>query len=452
MTADHRSSMPVDKSGIKFGPIWLVPDVSRANVYAYMYAALTTIGLLTFVNTGTPLVLNSTLNVPLAEQGQLSGYLVIATEIAQFLVFGIVGVLADRIGRRGLFSLGLFVMGLGYLFYPFANSIPELFVYRIIYAAGLAASTGMLGTIVADYPQDVSRGKTVALGGMLNGLGVIFVAIFIGNRLPPALSSAGFDAVAVTRIIHVVVFLLCTISAIVVGLGLKKGTPGEKEEQPPWRELILSGWLEGKNPRIALSYATAFVARSDLVILGIFLVLWGTTAGVQQGLPVAEAASQGARIFATASSAAFVWLLVLGATMDRFNRVSGVVFCMFMAAIGYSSMLLVDNPLAPEATPYFILLGIGQISAFFGATTMISHEAPRLTRASVIGMFNMSGAIGILITSGIGGLLFDAYGGAAPFALVGVFNGCVMLLAIVVRIKSPGFIPSAAAVTKAGEN
>ena len=142
----------------------------------------------------------------------------------------------------------------------------------------------MLGTIVADYPQDVSRGKTVALGGMLNGLGVIFVAIFIGNRLPLALSNAGFDAVAVTRIIHVVVFLLCTITAIVVALGLQKGTPGKKEERPPWRELIFSGLIEGKNPRIALSYATAFVARSDLVILGIFGVLWGTTAGVEQGL------------------------------------------------------------------------------------------------------------------------------------------------------------------------
>ena len=97
-------------------------------------------------------------------------------------------------------------MGLGYLFYPFADSVPELFVYRVIYAAGLAASTGMLGTIIADYPQDVSRGKPVALGGMLNGLGVILVAILIGNRLPPALSNAGFDAVEVTRIIHIFVF------------------------------------------------------------------------------------------------------------------------------------------------------------------------------------------------------------------------------------------------------
>lgn len=449
MSDEQRGSVQSDTSGIKFGPIWLASGVSRPNMIVYMFSAFVTIGLLTFVNTGTPLVLNSILNIPIDEQGKLSGDLIVATEIGQFIVFGIVGVLADRIGRRGLFGIGLFVMGLSYLLHPFVDSIPELFFCRVLYACGLGAAAGMLGTIVADYPQDRSRGKLVAFGGVLNGLGVICVAIFIGNQMPLVLSNMGFDAVEVTRIMHVFVFGLCTISAIVVGLGLKKGTPAKEEDRPPWRELILSGFLEGKNPRIALSYAAAFVARSDLVILGIFTVLWGTTEGVKQGLDVASAASQGAKLFATASTAALLWLFVLGSVMDRFNRVTTVIVCMSLAAIGYSSLLLVENPLAPEAIPYFILLGVGQISAFFGATTLISHEAPKLQRASVIGMFNMSGAVGILVTSVIGGRLFDIYGGAAPFALVGLFNACVFLMAIFVRIKAPGHIPSAAqAVTE----
>ena len=450
MSGEERGSMQPDTSGIKFGPIWLTSGVSRPNMLAYMYSAFATIGLLTFVNTGTPLVLNSILDIPVDQQGKVSGDLIVATEIGQFIVFGVVGVLADRIGRRGLFSLGLFVMGLSYLLHPFVDTIAELFFSRILYACGLGAAAGMLGTIVADYPQDVSRGKLVAFGGVLNGLGVICVAVFIGNMMPPKLSSMGFDAIEVTRIMHVFVFGLCTVSAIIVGLGLKKGTPAKKEDQPPWKELILSGFLQGKNPRIALSYAAAFVARSDLVILGIFTVLWGMTEGVRQGLDIAEAASQGAKLFATASTAALLWLFVLGTVMDRFNRVTTVIVCMFMAAIGYSSLLLIEDPLALEAIPYFLLLGVGQISAFFGATTLISHEAPKLQRASVIGMFNMSGAVGILVTSVIGGRLFDIYGGAAPFALVGLFNACVCVMAIFVRIKSPGYIPSAAAGTKVG--
>ena len=82
-----------------------------------------------------------------------------------------------------------------------------------------------------------------------------------------------------------VVFTACAVSALVVFLGTKKGPPAEKGELVPWRELVLSGVREGvANPRIALSYAAAFVARSDLVILGTFSVLWGATAAVEQGI------------------------------------------------------------------------------------------------------------------------------------------------------------------------
>ena len=86
----------------------------------------------------------------------------------------------------------------------------------------------------------------------------------------------------------------------------------------------------------------------------------------------------------------------------------------------------------------FGILGVGQISAFLGATILISHEAPKLKRGVVVGMFNIFGAIGIFVAVAIGGQLFDILGGYGPFVLVGGFNAIVALLAIIVRIKSPG--------------
>lgn len=440
--SEQSESSQAAGGGIKFLFIWLQPGVSMLNAVVFFYSAFATIGLLTFVSTGTALVLNANFGVPISEQGTISGDLVIVTEIVQLMVFGIVGVLSDRIGRRELFSAGMFVMGVAYLLYPFAESVSELMVYRAIYAAGLGAATGMLQTIVADYPQDRSRGKLVALGGAFNGVGVIVVTVVFGRYVPPALIEAGYDAMTTTRIVHAIVFVACTVSSLVFLLGLKKGTPSRKDEQLPIRVLILSGYAEARrNPRVALSYACAFVARSDLVILGTFVVLWGTVAGISQGLDPAIAAARGAGVFGIASAAALAWLAVLGMLMDRFNRVSGVAVCMALAAIGYGCMWLVDDPLSPEAIPYFLLLGVGQISAFFGATTLLSHEAPRLSRGAVVGAFNMSGAIGIFFASGLGGRLFDSIGPAAPFALIGFLNAIVMLLAIVVRIKAPGHIP-----------
>jgi len=429
------------EAGEKFLFIWLAPGISRLNATIFCYAAFSTIGLLTFINTGTALVLNVNLGIPVGEQGAISGDLVIATEIAQFMIFGVVGVLADRLGRREVFAIGMFVMGISYALYPFAESIAELTVYRVIYAIGLGAAAGMLQTIVADYPQDRSRGKFVALTGAFNGLGVVAVTVVFGRFVPPALVAAGYDAVTASRISHGVVCLACAISALLYLFGLKKGTPGAKEERPPFRDLVVSGLLEGRNPRIALSYAVAFVARGDMVIMGTFAVLWGTLAGVSQGLDPVVASARGAGLFGIASAAALVWLAVLGSFMDRINRVTGAIICMTLAAVGYSSMWFVDDPLSTAAIPYFLLLGVGQISAFFGATVLISHEAPRLKRGSVVGMFNMCGAVGIFIVSGVGGRLFDAVGPAAPFLLVGGMNVIVALMAILVRILSPGLMP-----------
>jgi MFS family permease len=78
--------------------------------------------------------------------------------------------------------------------------------------------------------------------------------------------------------------------------------------------------------------------------------------------------------------------------------------------------------------PFFILLGIGQISAFLGAQTIIGKEAPEAVRGSVIGLFNFFGAVGILVLTGIGGWLFDHVGPWAPFFLVGVLNGVIALM------------------------
>ena len=103
--------------------------------------------------------------------------------------------------------------------------------------------------------------------------------------------------------------------------------------------------------------------------------------------------------------------------------------------------MMCSIPLTQQTIVLFALLGAGQISAFMGATLLISHEAPKLKRGAVVGMFNTFGAIGIFIAVAIGGRLFDSVGGYGPFLLIGGFNAVVVLVAIVVRMKSPGDMP-----------
>jgi MFS family permease len=393
--------------GLKFGPIRLAPGISTGNMWTLIYACFFTIGLLAYVGVGTPYVLTGILNIPADDQGIVTGQLVLVSEITAILLFGPVGLMADRIGRKGLFAVGFVLMGLGYALYPLAGSLAELLVYRVIYAAGVATCTGVLAVVVTDYPSESTRGRLVAVTGFMNGLGVAILSISFGFA-PRVFTGRGADVTTAGVYTHWLVAAFCVLSAIVVAWGLKGGTPARHAKHEPLGPMIRSALRHGSNPRIALSYAAAFIARGDLIL---------------------------------------VWTGVVVFVLDRFNRVTTLAWCMFLATLGYLSMgVLVDSPIDRSAIPFLALLGIGQISAFFGSQSLVGQEAPMAERGAVVGGFNTSGAIGILFCSAVGGWLFSEVSPHALFTMIGVMNGLVFLMAVAVRLTSPGRMPGEPAV------
>lgn len=424
-------------TGLKFWFVELAPGVLPRNFGTMLYSAFTTIGLLAFVSIGTPYVLNVYLKIPLAEQGRIAGDLAAWNEIAMLLVFAPCGVLADRIGRKQVFTFGFVFMAIAYALYPFVSSVGELTAYRMLYAVGVGAATAMLQTILADYPANNSRGKATALVGTLNGLGVVILSVGLGG-LMKTFVGRGYSPEDAGYITHFIVAGMCLFSAVVVFAGLRKGTPVNKTDQLPIRELVGSGLAAARNPRIALAYASAFIARGDLVVVGTFVNLWGTTAGIEAGLDPAEASAKGRMLFAITGIAGLFWLPLMGIMLDRVNRVTGTTICMAIAAAGFLLVNLVDHPLAPGAWIFFVFLGIGQISAFAGAATLIGQEAPVASRGAVVGMFNTFGAIGILFGTAVGGRLYDSIGPHAVFVMVGGLSLLVVVYALWVRRTAPG--------------
>jgi MFS family permease len=247
----------------------------------------------------------------------------------------------------------------------------------------------------------------------------------------------GFDQITAGKYSMWIVAGMCVITAVVVALGLQKGTPTEEQKKIPYLQQIKAGLAEGRKPRIQLVYASAFVARADLVIIGTFLVLWGTMAGKDMGMTTAEAQSAARLVFVTSSMSALVSSPIIGYLIDKVDRIKAVSFCMAIAAAGYLSMFFVDNVLSPDVKPLFMLLGVGHQCAFFAATTLLGQEAPKMKRGAIVGVFNLAGAAGILISTGIGGRIYDAIGPHAPFVLIGFCNIAVSLFAIYVSRTSP---------------
>lgn len=414
---------------VRFGPATLQPGVAKRHAWGLMYASFVTIGLATGIAVLTPYVLTNNLGIPQAAQGTALGTLAVAQELALLIGFALFGALADKIGRRVVYSLGLVLLAVAYGAYAYGDTMAELVFYRVLYAFGIGAATGMFATIISDYAVVNDRGKLTAMCGFLNGLGVVVVAIFLG-KLPAYFAQGGATPVEAGQSALGVVAAVAAVSALVLWLTLKPGVPASVDAKKPVTKLLAEGLAAARsNRRIAISYAAAFVARGDIAIVGLFAIAWGNQAAIADGFSPAEAAAKGSIPFVIAQSTALLWPAVIAVPLDRMARMKSLAVTMALGLIGYCALILVEDPLLPAAIPFFVLLGIGQISAFLGAQTVIGKEAPEEVRASVIGLFNFSGALGILVLTGIGGVLFDQVGPWAPFFLVGLLNGAVALLA-----------------------
>jgi MFS family permease len=413
----------------KFGPIATEAGVTHRHMWTLVFAAFVSIGMVTGIAALTPYVLTANLGIPEGDQGKALGWLALVQEVVLILFYAPLGVLADRYGRRALYVAGFVVLGAGYALYPLATGIGELSLYRIVYALGIAAVTGMFATVIADYAQEQDRGKLTAILGFLNGLGIVCITLVVA-RLPETFAVRGANNIDAGRYTMWIAAALCLVCALAL-MGLKRHEPLARSLEKSFTGKMAEGFRAARdNRRIAIAYSSAFVARGDVAIVGLFAIAWGKSAAIADGFGPAEALSKGTIPFIIAQATALLWPAVLAVPLDRWPRMVSLGVAMMLGAVGYCLTIFVADPLPPVAIPFFMMLGIGQISAFLGAQTVIAKEAPAEMRGSVIGAFNFSGAVGILVLTVIGGWLFDHVAPWAPFVLVGILNGCVGLTAL----------------------
>jgi MFS family permease len=340
--------------------------------------------------------------------------------------------ISDRIGRRAVYMGGFFLIGVGYGLYPFASTVNELIAYRVVFAIGAAAVTAMLATVLADYPQEQSRGKFVAVAYMLNGVGVLIFAIVLA-RLPVWFAGVAGDARTAGQYSLLVIAGIAVFASLVLR-GLRGGVPESAKNSDSLLSLLCQGMAAAKNARISLAYGTAFVSRGDLAVVGTFLLLWAVQSGISQGATAAEATARAGILFAVVQSAALVWAPIFGALADRLDRVTLTAVAMVLATVGYGLMATTTDPIGGAAIPLAVLLGIGQMSAILASQTLIGQEAPEARRGSVLGVYSFFGALGILFVAVVGGGLFDSWTPAAPFILVAIGNALLAVWAVVVRL------------------
>ncbi len=86
------------------------------------------------------------------------------------------------------------------------------------------------------------------------------------------------------------------------------------------------------------------------------------------------------------------------------------------------------------------------MSIIISAGALLGQQAPQKIRGSVVGVFGLAGAIGILFASKVGGEIYDSISPTAPFVMMGILNAALMFYALWVRLRHGKYQPLTASV------
>jgi len=416
--------------GLKFR---LAPGITRINVIVYFFGAFLGLLLIALNASLQPSVLTQLASVPLAEQGTRSGTLVLYNELVLLPAIFASGVLADKLGRRAVYTGAFLASSLTFLYICTIHDGTGLVVAAMLVAVGSAGQTGMMGTVIADYSHAEDRGKAIACMGIVVGLGAMLGALLL-SRMPGWFTAFGLAAVPALKASFVVAACIALFAAVLMRAGLSAVRPTVHGAHPPLLALARGAVAAARDPRVLLAYLAGFVSRCDMVVLS-FLTLWVNKAAYAEGLTPAEAASRAGMTFGIAQSSAWVAGAFVATQFDRIAPARALALALFLAAFGYGGMLFVHDALGTAMIIGAVGIGIGQIASLLGSQAYVAKVAPEATRGSVIGGFGFCGAVGTLVAALAGGVLFDRTSENAPFVAVGGLSLTLALIATWMRTR-----------------
>jgi len=416
--------------------IRLTNSVLPSNLIGFYGACFAGILLATFMPQMQPYLLSEFLHIPENEQGVMSGNIAFWGEIAIIIAAGFWGTMSDKVGRRHVMAVSFVIMAIGVAGFPFAQNYPQLIFFRIIFGIGVAAFSCMTITIMADYVNDSSRGKATGFLGLANGFGAM-TTVFLILRLPSIFQAQGMDPHTAGMVTYFIIAGVSLLIAAWMWLSLKKhDVTTQQTTSDSFLEITKKGLSAARDQGVALAYAAAFVSRGNLAIVGTFFTLWLANYGTSElGLSRADALARGGMIVGIAQGVTLIGAPIFGILSDRLARVDALIISLLVSFVGYGGTFFVDDPFSTKMIVCAVFIGLGEVGVIITSAVLIAQQTPAEIRGAVIGFFNLSGAVGILVAAKFGGYLFDHWRESGPFILFGLLALAVTIWAIIVRKK-----------------
>ncbi|KAJ3304072.1 hypothetical protein HDV03_003186 [Kappamyces sp. JEL0829] len=340
-----------------------------------------------------------------------------------------------------------------------------------------SACVSVVASIIADITVESDRGKLSGAAGVISGLGAVLAV----SVLLPLPNNLGGGAPGLRKSFAIVAGLvvLCAIFVTLLSFFLRKPekaltthpsvvailpnasgisindtyadsdegrdrdevTASEPEPEPSWtmrmKEAIREGILAARDERVVLGLVGAYMARSDSISITLFIPLWVYKYYIAQGIcapggsvilkqACPDAFSKSGTLSGVTQTFALVSAPLFGYLLDRYSKKIVFFTSACVATVGYFVLSFQKDPTKPINFIYLFLIGVGEMGLIVSSLTLLSGPyIPVKARGSVAGFSSVTGGLGVLVSSKVGGYLFDVSGGW-PFLFLAIVHSTII--------------------------
>lgn len=376
------------------------------------------------------------------------GLLISVYSLLQLVAAPVLGRLSDRYGRRPVLLLSQLGSLGGYLLFAFAQSLPLLFLARVIDGV----SGGNIATaqaVVADITPPEERAR---------GMGVIGAAFGLGFVLGPALGGflgawGGNLAIGLFAAGLVALNLVCTF--LFLPESKKPGGPEGHGRTLKGASVALHLPVVGRCLVLMLVYTTAFAQMEGTFSVYLLTRFLSTGPVPLDGGLFLHAAVTDPAVLREASLKAG-WLFALVGVLSALVQ-GGLVRRLvggregrpgreaLLATVGFgvTAAGLALMPAAPGygwLFPVMGLLAVGSALVNPCLSALVSLHAPPERLGAVLGAYQAFGSLGRIVGPALGGWLFTRLGPGAPYGTAAgmVALAGVLALSLVAQARMAG--------------
>lgn len=436
LTLEDTSSLNEINSAPPRKFMWWIPlhsHVHPLQFFAFVFSVFLALALIVYIAGTQSQILIGVLGIDI-NTGDIIGSLALYAEIIALVGVIAWSMAADHIGRRGVMSICIFLMGMCIVCYPHVTNVyPQMLIIRLIFSVGSAGSTAMMVAMM----MEVAHGKGGLVSGCIgiaSGLGATFAALclfmvpaYIAMDYPEGNDGLTYSHSAIGG------------ASMLVAIMLFFAMPKDSSTRPPvnhfkgYFQKLYVGIKAIREPRIALGYASSFFARADEIIITNFLALWVAKYYVENGSCVAGKTCLNA-MASSSSLSGYSQLVALGTTpffalaSEYLPKEWGVFVAGVVGAAGCIPFAFSIDPTSKLSLGFVILIATGQYGMIISGMAMVAGDyIDRKDHAAISATYSFIGALGIIVISKLGGVLFDKWMKGAPFLLLGIGH-CLMVV------------------------